>query len=99
MGLIHILMEVHGWRTVMRDEERARKLCAYEGPLFGIVHMTVEQRLAREDLLLAAFTAIREEARPFVEAVAEEGIFDTSFQEQARAWLRTAQLTKAQEGA
>jgi hypothetical protein len=44
----------------MTDEERARKLCAYEGPLFGIVHMTDEQRIVREDLLIAHFAAIRD---------------------------------------
>jgi hypothetical protein len=44
----------------MTDEERARKLCAYEGPLFGIVHMTDEQRIVRENLLIAHFAAIRD---------------------------------------
>jgi hypothetical protein len=52
---------------MMDDIEIARKLCAYEGPLFGIVHMTDEQRIAREDLLLAAFAAIREECAKVAE--------------------------------
>jgi hypothetical protein len=89
----------------MDDIERARKLCMYEGVLFGIVHMTVEQRIERENLLLAAFAAIREECAKVAENYTYGGEKYYTYEEQhftkdiAQA-IRTAQpARKAQEGA
>jgi hypothetical protein len=49
------------------DAKTARNLCCHGGQLFGIVHMTVEQRIERENVLLAAFAALREECAKVAE--------------------------------
>jgi hypothetical protein len=88
----------------MNDEELAAKLCAYDGPLFGILPMQPGQRLAREGILAAAFAAIREECAKELahwrEAAASVGETDGHGMAETIKELRCiTQPAKAQEGA